>query len=168
MSRWWVRNEAEPHNRRASNFDFMTTTPNPHETPLANPAPPAAWTASARSQLLPVALAMLVACILHIYGGLYYFAYIYMTATAPNADPAESQRMIVYGLFYGITMLYCLMLATGAFSMMRRGSYLWALTVCILALVPMLGPCYFLAIPFGIWGLVLLRRADVRNSFARP
>jgi hypothetical protein len=51
--------------------------------------------------------------------------------------------------------------------MMRHSSYLWAVTVCILAMLPFIGPCYLLAVPFGIWGLVALRRPEVRASFAR-
>jgi hypothetical protein len=31
----------------------------------------------------------------------------------------------------------------------------------------MFGPCYFLAVPFGLWGLLVLRRSEVRDSFAR-
>ncbi len=70
-------------------------------------------------------------------------------------------------MYYGVSMLYCLLLASGAFSMVRQGSYMWAMTVCILALVPTFGPCYLLAIPVGIWRIFVLKRPDVRNSFAR-
>ena len=51
--------------------------------------------------------------------------------------------------------------------MLRQGSYLWAMTICVLALVPLLGPCYFAAVPAGIWGIFVLRRPAVRDSFAR-
>ena len=36
---------------------------------------------------------------------------------------------------------------------------------CILALIPCLGPCFVLGIPFGIWGLVALADANVRAAF---
>ena len=64
-------------------------------------------------------------------------------------------------------MLYCLLLISGAFSILRKGSYLWAVTTCILALIPGIGPCYLIAVPFGLWGLVLLRRPEIRDSFVR-
>jgi hypothetical protein len=138
-------------------------------TPDANPyaAGSAPTPASARRQLLPVAVALLVASILHMIGGLFYFAFVYSSAAAPGADPDEAHTSLVFCMYYGITMLYSGLLATGAFTMMRRSSYLWAVTVCILALVPIIGPCYVLAMPFGIWGLIVLRRAEVRDSFAR-
>ena len=36
---------------------------------------------------------------------------------------------------------------------------------CILAVIPCLGPCFVLGIPFGIWGLVALSDANVRAAF---
>ena len=140
----------------------MTPQENPYEvgfseSPLRSP----------RSQLLPVAVGLLVTSILHIIGGLFYFTFVFSVEGAPDADPRGLHMSLVYCMYYGISMLYCLLLISGAFSMMRQGSYLWAVTICILALIPTLGPCYFLGIPFGIWGLFVLRRPDVRNSFAR-
>lgn len=139
---------------------------NPYEAPSTETNPPLREPKSARQQLLPVAVALVVSSVLHIFGGLYYFVFVYSVVADPDADPENSHQMITFCMYYGITMLYCLVLISGAFSMLRQGSYLWAMSVCILALVPLLGPCYFLAIPFGIWGIVVLRRPDVRDSFA--
>ena len=62
-------------------------------------------------------------------------------------------------------MLYSLVVASGAISMIRQGSYIWAMTACTLGLVPVLGPCYVAAIPFAIWGIIVLRRTEVCESF---
>jgi len=138
---------------------------NPSPNPYAASAIPSA-PVNAREQLLPAAIGLLVTSILHNIGGLFYFAFVYSVYSAGDLD-AGFRRTMVYCIYYGITMLYSLMLATGAFSMLRRGSYLWAVTICILAIVPVVGPCYFLAMPFGIWGLIVLRRPEVRSAFAR-
>ncbi len=138
---------------------------NPYQPGSAVAAPPTVDVA--RRQLLPVAIGLLVASILHIFGGLFYFTFVFSSLGAPDADPAGSHMSLVYCLYYGISMLYCVLLISGAFSMLRRGSYAWAITVCILALVPTLGPCYFLAIPLGVWGLLILRRPEIRDSFTR-
>jgi hypothetical protein len=146
----------------------MIATPpdqNPYQATIEDPIAPVPL--GARRQLLPVAVGLLVASILHIIGGLYFFVYVYTIAGAPDTDPQVVHTFTIYAMYFGITMLYCLLLISGAFSMLRYGSYLWAVTVCVLALVPMLGPCYFLGIPFGIWGLLTLHRPEVRNSFAR-
>jgi hypothetical protein len=144
----------------------MRSTPNPYEATRCeeSAAPPPLV---ARRQLIPVAVGLLVTSILHIVVGLFYFTFVYSMTTAPDADPQAAHASFVLCLYYGISMLYCLLLITGAFSMLRRTSYLWAVTVCVLALVPFVGPCYVFGIPFGIWGLLLLRRPEVRDSFAR-
>jgi hypothetical protein len=141
----------------------MSTSDNPYETPAASSAPPA----SARQQLLPVAIGLLATGILHVFGWLFFAAYVYSVAMRPDMSRESAHGMIVLCLYYGITMLYSLVLISGAFSMLRQGSYLWAMTTCVLALVPILGPCYVIAIPFGIWGLIVLRRPAVRAAFAR-
>jgi len=143
----------------------MTSTDNPYQASLSDPIAPTPLVA--RRQLLPVAIGLLVTSILHILGWLYFCVYVFSIATREGADANEPNPMVVYCMYYGISALYCFLLITGAFSMLRRSSYLWAMTVCILALIPFIGPCYFLAIPFGLWGLLILRRPEVRYSFAR-
>ena len=145
----------------------MGSETNPYEAGSPVQGEASVTRASARDQLLPVAIALLVTSILHIVSGFFYFVFIYSQVAAPDADPWETHMSVVYCMYYGVTMLYCLLLAVGAFSMMRRDSYIWAMTVCILAVVPLLGPCYILAIPLGIWGIVVLSRPDVRESFRR-
>ena len=54
----------------------MRETPNPYEASLA-PATPESANKSPRSQLVPVAVALLVPSILHIAGGLFFFVYVY-------------------------------------------------------------------------------------------
>ncbi len=145
----------------------MADNPNPYEaTSTISDASPVT-TSSARRQLLPVAITLLVLSIVHIIGGLFYFVFVYSQLAAPDADPIGTHMSIVYCMYYGISMLYCLLLASGAFSMMRQASYMWAMTVCVLSLIPTLGPCYFLAVPIGIWGIVVLRCPAVRDSFTR-
>jgi hypothetical protein len=114
-----------------------------------------------------VAIGLLATGILHVFGWLFFAAYVYSIVMRPDMSRESAQAMTVYCLYYGITVLYSLVLISGAFSMLRQGSYLWATTTCVLALVPILGPCYVIAIPFGIWGLIVLRRPAVRAAFAR-
>jgi hypothetical protein len=144
----------------------MPPDTNPYESPATTAGVQATATASARSQLVPVAIALLVPSILHITGGLFYFVFVYSLSADPDADPLETHMMTVYCLYYAISMLYCLVIASGAYTMLRMRSYTWAMTVCILAVIPVVGPCYILAVPAGIWGILVLRRPDVRKSFA--
>ncbi|MCE9554154.1 MAG: hypothetical protein K8T91_12365 [Planctomycetes bacterium] len=74
----------------------------------------------------------------------------------------------MFSVWLLISIGYSLVLISGALSMARRGSYVWAVATSWLALVPLLGPCYFLAIPIGIWALIVLRKPAVRDSFKKP
>lgn len=121
----------------------------------------------ARNALLPIALSIIVISILHIFGGLMYFVYCYGVLSDSEADPERGSAMVMSCMYYGVTMVYAALLIFGAFSMMRQGSYMWAMTACILAMVPFMGPCYLLAIPVGLMGVIVLRRPEVRDSFAR-
>lgn len=141
----------------------MASDQNPYEAPLAD----LAQAANPRQQLVLPAIGLLATSILHAFGWMFYAVFVYSIVSDPAADAEGTRAMTVYCLYFGITVLYSLLLATGAVSMLRRSSYLWATTICVLALVPVLGPCYFFAIPFGIWGLVVLRRPEVRDSFQR-
>jgi hypothetical protein len=57
-------------------------------------------------------------------------------------------------------------IAYGAMKMMKLESYGWALAAAILAIIPCLSsPCIVLGLPFGIWALVVLMNAKVRDGF---
>lgn len=55
--------------------------------------------------------------------------------------------------------------AYGAWCMRKGRNYWIAVTASIVACIPMLSPCIWIGIPFGIWALVVLRRPDVGAAF---
>jgi predicted Zn finger-like uncharacterized protein len=52
----------------------------------------------------------------------------------------------------------------GAVQMSQLRAYGFAMTACIVAMIPASG-CCILGLPFGVWGLVTLLREDVKNAF---
>lgn len=134
---------------------------NPYQSPHA-PGPK-----NARSRLLPVAISLLVVSLFWVFASL--FAITYFVGMLLDPEWPENLRgiYVTYIMYMSISIAYSLLLCTGAFSMIRGGSYAWATVTSCLALVPMLGPCYFLAVPIGIWALVLLRDKSVRASFSK-
>jgi hypothetical protein len=56
----------------------------------------------------------------------------------------------------------------GAVQMLQLRMRPLVLAACCIAIVPCCGPCLVLGIPFGVWGLVVLRDPEVRASFDRP
>ncbi len=53
----------------------------------------------------------------------------------------------------------------GAMSMMSLRRYPLAVAASVLAMLPLVSPCCFLGLPFGIWSLVVLLQSDVRAGF---
>jgi hypothetical protein len=54
----------------------------------------------------------------------------------------------------------------GAIKMLRLQSHALAVATCILAMLPVtVGCCCLLGLPFGIWGLVVINKPEVRSQF---
>ena len=65
------------------------------------------------------------------------------------------------GLFKAIPAL---LMIYGSVQMVQLRSYAWSIAAGILGIVC----CSFLGVPMGIWALIVLARADVREAFANP
>ncbi len=95
-----------------------------------------------------------------------------------NLVGASAQPSSMYGSSYGagqqvgqvvgtiISLAFNGTILFGAIQMMGLKSRALAMTACIMALVPCIGPCIILGIPFGIWGLVALSDQRVKTAFA--
>jgi hypothetical protein len=53
----------------------------------------------------------------------------------------------------------------GAFRMMKLRSYGLAIAISVVSMIPCVSPCCCLGLPFGVWALVVLARADVKAAF---
>ncbi|MDP6445062.1 MAG: hypothetical protein QGG36_06300 [Pirellulaceae bacterium] len=53
----------------------------------------------------------------------------------------------------------------GAIKMRSLRSYRWAMAACGIASTPCIAPCYLLSIPFGLWGILVLGKPEVRRAF---
>ena len=72
--------------------------------------------------------------------------------------------MSLGGPLIGIIM--CIVTLLGAVKMKNLQSYGLAMTACILAMLPC-HSCCLLGIPFGIWGLVMLSKPEVKDAFSQ-
>jgi hypothetical protein len=80
------------------------------------------------------------------------------------AEPKDPLRFPFPVMWY-VQGVVGLVIIAGAIQMMRRKMYPLALLAAILGSVPMLGACCVLSVPFGIWGLVVLLKGEVRAAF---
>jgi predicted Zn finger-like uncharacterized protein len=82
---------------------------------------------------------------------------------ADNADLAVNAVSGVMGALFGIC--WGGVILGGAYKMNSLQGYGYAMTACILAMLPC-NICCVLGLPFGIWGLVVLNREEVKRAFS--
>ncbi|MBM81011.1 MAG: hypothetical protein CMJ78_10515 [Planctomycetaceae bacterium] len=85
----------------------------------------------------------------------------------PGINPAQQEQFQMIGGVIGgiIGLVFDTLVIMGAYNMHKVKSFGMALTGGIIACIPCCGPCVVLAIPFGIWSLVVLNNADVKEAF---
>jgi predicted Zn finger-like uncharacterized protein len=73
---------------------------------------------------------------------------------------------IMGGVFGSIMdIVFGSIITFGAVKMKQLNSYGLAMTTCILAMLPCFN-CCCLGLPFGIWGLVMLNKPEVKDAFS--
>ena len=84
----------------------------------------------------------------------------------PEAGTAEYRAGQVVGFLVGtlVTLLWSVLVAAGAISMLRQRNYPLAVAGCIVAMLPCGCGC-LMGMPIGIWGLVALQNRDVKRVF---
>ena len=88
-----------------------------------------------------------------------------------NASPAvrqffEGARGPMAGVFSFVFAALNGFVLWGAIKMLRLQSFGLAMATCIVAMVPLCtGCCCILGLPFGIWGLVVLNKPEVKSQF---
>jgi hypothetical protein len=85
---------------------------------------------------------------------------------AVNNGPVSEYTQIAIRSIWGVILLLAASFVLyGAIQMKGLTKYSVARSAAIVALIPLLGPCCILGIPFGIWALVTLGRPEVRSAF---
>ncbi|MBX7057058.1 MAG: hypothetical protein K1X75_03255 [Leptospirales bacterium] len=85
--------------------------------------------------------------------------------------PGELLSSYPFGayLIFGVWSVFSALALVGAVQMYRGRSYGFAMVSTVLALLPCLWSCSGLGLPFGIWSLLVLLRAETREYFGlRP
>lgn len=68
-------------------------------------------------------------------------------------------------VFNVIALIAAVVIILGALKMKRLESYGMAMTAAIVAMIPCISSCCLVGLPLGIWALVVLNDAEVKNSF---
>lgn len=83
-----------------------------------------------------------------------------------NDGPISEYTQITIRSIWGVLLvLASSFVLYGAIQMKNLRNYEKARAAAIVAMIPLLGPCCLLGIPFGIWAFVALGQPGVRNAF---
>jgi hypothetical protein len=151
----------------------------PAAPPLA--APPAPQFDEGRLAALQAvkgpAIALIATAVINLVFGVWQFVRLAFFS-APDLYPqipqfSDPQFQKILHLLYGpagiassvLGLLLSVLILIGALRMLALRNYGLALTAAILAVVPCLTPCCFIGLPFGIWALIVLNKAEVKSHF---
>lgn len=154
--------------------------------PAAAPAPvysqAAGWlTAKALGRVKGPAIALMITAILGMLAQAVTLVMHFMGLSGLPAQPAggaavpgaTAAQMQVFAMLAGtvgvvagiVGLLTGVVILLGALKMKKLEGRRLAVTASILAMIPLVSPCCWLGLPFGIWALITLNKAEVKAAF---
>jgi predicted Ser/Thr protein kinase len=170
--------EKEPERRyqQASEVksDVQTIARSPERTPAPAPPPVAASpkpVARGSAKVTIPAIGLMVAGLMKVFSALtviLLFGHPHFHWLGKLLGPALSFFPFSSPLFgWGIGLfkaIPALLMIYGGLQMVQMRSYAWSIAAAVLGIVS----CSFIGLPLGIWALIVLASADVREAFANP
>lgn len=142
---------------------------NPYSSPSHTPSPHEAKSAVAG----PAIALMVISAVAVVLGvlGLMGDAFLLLSGAVEqleemNDSSVSKYTTITVRIIWGAALvLASAYVFYGALQMKQLTNYTAARTAAMISVVPCLGPCCFLGIPFGIWALVVLSKPEMRDAF---
>lgn len=147
---------------------------NPYESPPSdNPDSRDAAEPTVEARLIGLPAGGLIATaglsIVTLLVGIAVHLYLLVSGQFEGVDPASGISLagiVKVRMAYGvIVLLVNAAILHGALKMRQLKDLRYAESTCLLACVPCCSPCVVLGIPFGIWGLIMLRDRQVKEAF---
>ncbi|MBA2116603.1 hypothetical protein [Bremerella alba] len=144
---------------------------NPYESPSPSPT---SRSQAAQAQVNAPAIALMVISVLAIGIGLLGLAgnvFLLLSGAvahleANNDGPISEYTTITVRSIWGALLVAASgFILYGAIQMKGLTNFTAARTAAVIAVIPCIGPCCLLGIPFGIWALVVLAKPEVRDAF---
>jgi hypothetical protein len=139
-----------------------TQDPNPYATPsFVDEVVNYGSVEMARRSLSRPATAIVIMASVHSVFDSIRIMEVMMTAVQPAANGTSVLLFIMLIAFFSLHVFQSICAA----KMGKLESFPMAQAGCLLCIIPVLSPFYFLGIPFGVWGWMLLRRPAIRQAF---
>lgn len=135
---------------------------NPYKAPVDVESPPVDLRKQALSKLRGPSAGLFILCVPWILIGFLALAFGLLSFVDNSAGPLFD----AFG-FGQVLVVFAsnVFIACGTVFMRWGRRYHIAFAAAVVASIPFLSPFVWLGIPFGIWALIVLRRADVRAAF---
>jgi len=142
--------------------------PDGHINPYQSPTAYRADAATGNPLMIPAIILLVLACIMLLMILLSIPGQIFRMLEIDTTTPAGAGEL--FGMIGSLVIWVAMMagIIWGSIAMVRLRGYGSAMVAAVLALIPVCSPCFVLGIPFGIWAIIILMRADVRARFQTP
>jgi hypothetical protein len=152
--------------------EFAAAMPGPSPAPIAAPVPEAGVAQRVKGPAIALIVTASLGIAYYLISGMITLVTggaMFHRGMPPNIPP--ELRGFVEGMRGPLAGVVSILIAAldgvvllGAIKMMRLQSYGLAMAACIIALLPC-QCCCVLGLPFGIWGLIVLSKAEVKSAF---
>ncbi|MDY3554855.1 hypothetical protein R5W24_003985 [Gemmata sp. JC717] len=119
----------------------------------------------ARSQVSGPAMGLLVTAAISVTALIVALIIDVVILATFRLEPQQKTQITIRTTWAALMLVANFVIINGALRMKQLESHPLALTACILGMIPCLGPCFVLGLPFGIWGLTVLNESRVRRAF---
>jgi len=111
-----------------------------------------------------------IICIVVVSLAMLFSGFLLISGTArrmrqPSIGVSKETQIAVRMVWSGVILSANAVILIAGIKMRRLQNYSLSKLGAILAVVPCIGPCYVLGIPFGIWALVALSKPGVKDAF---
>ncbi|MHC2067672.1 hypothetical protein ACYFX5_09390 [Bremerella sp. T1] len=144
---------------------------NPYSSPSSNNP---SHNSTAKGAVSAPAIALMVVSIIAIVLGLLGLVgdvFLILSGAIERLEENDARAVsrytsILVRTVWGILLLVAATFVLyGAVQMKSLTNYSIAKAAAIVAMIPLLGPCCVLGIPFGIWAIIVLGKPEVRDAF---
>lgn len=147
-------------------------SPNPYSSPFGSQAPASAPPPSNIKVILPAVALIVVGSLGLLMSILSVLLAVVLDPPAVDPNAPEWLRQFQQGgrgpfaaTVQSIFILINLAIISGGLMMARFKNWVFALVACILACINFGNFCCVLGLPIGIWGIIILSMADVKQIF---
>lgn len=174
LAQWiWtsVQRDALRWNQHALKGPMINMSDNPYEVPHPHPSnlgsPPPNVQLSGPATALMIVSAICIGCVaLSIIGSIVMLATGMTEQLNRPGQPISRETAVIFRVAWGALLIVVNAFIFNASRKMKiLEGYNQARSASIMAIVPCIGPCYILGIPFGIWALMVLNKPEVRDAF---